>query len=126
VLGLRGPAEAAGPLPLPRPVVDPVAVEKAAELLDGAKHPMIMVGGGARHASAEVRALAERLQAPVVPFRGGRGIVGDDHPLGFTCVSGFERSKRTSRSSPTPPTPRPRSPKPSVHKGRIGRRSSPR
>jgi acetolactate synthase-1/2/3 large subunit len=70
-------------------------VEKAAELLDGAKHPMIMVGGGARHASAEVRALAERLQAPVVPFRGGRGIVGDDHPLGFTCVSGFERWAET-------------------------------
>ena len=56
---------------------------------------MIMVGGGARHAAAEVRALAERLQAPVVPFRGGRGIVGDDHPLGFTCVSGFERWAET-------------------------------
>ncbi len=95
VLGLRGPAEPAGPRPLPRPVVDPVAVERAADLLSGAKHPMIMVGGGARHAAAEVRALAERLQAPVVPFRGGRGIVGDDHPLGFTCVSGFERWAET-------------------------------
>ncbi len=50
---------------------------------------------GARHAAAQVRALAERLQAPVVPFRGGRGIVGDDHPLGFTCVSGFERWPET-------------------------------
>ncbi|UOZ06124.1 thiamine pyrophosphate-dependent enzyme [Amycolatopsis sp. WQ 127309] len=95
VLGLRAPAEVAGPLPLPRPAVDPDAIAAAAELLAGAKNPMIMVGGGARHAAAAVRALAERLQAPVVPFRGGRGIVGDDHPLGFTCVSGFERWPET-------------------------------
>jgi acetolactate synthase I/II/III large subunit len=52
---------------------------------------MIMVGGGARHASAEVLALAEFLQAPVVSFRGGRGVVSDEHPLGFTCAEGFER-----------------------------------
>ena len=37
--------------------------------------PLIMVGSGAQHASAEVLALAEHLQAPVVPFRSGRGIV---------------------------------------------------
>jgi acetolactate synthase I/II/III large subunit len=52
---------------------------------------MIMVGGGARHASAQVLALAEFLQAPVVSFRGGRGVVSDEHPLGFTCADGFER-----------------------------------
>src|SRR5437763_3002580 len=90
VLGLRAPASAVGPLPLPEVQVDPAAVDAAAEILAGARNPMIMVGGGARHASAEVRALAERLQAPVVSFRGGRGIVGDDHPLGFTSAAGFE------------------------------------
>ena len=95
VLGLRAPASTPDPRPLPRPVVDPSAIEAAAELLAGAKNPMIMVGGGARNAAAEVRALAEILQAPVVPFRGGRGVVGDDHPLGFTCASGFERWAET-------------------------------
>lgn len=49
---------------------------------------MIFVGSGALEASAEVRELAETLGAPVVSFRGGRGVVGDDHPLGFTVASG--------------------------------------
>jgi len=95
VLGLRAPASTPDPRPLPRPAVDPSVIESAAELLAGAKNPMIMVGSGARNAAAEVRALAEILQAPVVPFRGGRGVVGDDHPLGFTCAAGFERWAET-------------------------------
>ncbi|MBV9196051.1 MAG: hypothetical protein JO168_18095 [Solirubrobacterales bacterium] len=52
---------------------------------------MIMVGGGMQHAAERVRALASRLQAPVVPFRSGRGIVTDEHHLGFTCGSSFDR-----------------------------------
>jgi acetolactate synthase-1/2/3 large subunit len=64
-------------------------VDQAAALLAGAKHPMIMVGGGARHAAAEILELAEHLQAPVVSFRGGRGIVSDEHPLGLSCAAGF-------------------------------------
>ena len=56
--------------PLARRAVDPAAVGLSA----GAKNPMIMVGSGARHAAAEVRAPAERLQVPVVPFRSRRGI----------------------------------------------------
>ena len=54
-----------------------------------AKAPMIWVGGGAQHASAEILALAERIGAPVVSFRGGRGIVDDRHPLGLTVASGY-------------------------------------
>jgi acetolactate synthase I/II/III large subunit len=71
--------------------VDPDKVAQAARLLKSARNPMIMVGGGAQHASPEILELAELLQAPVVPFRSGRGIVSDDHPLGFTCASGFRR-----------------------------------
>ena len=51
---------------------------------------MIMIGGGAVAAGAEILQLAEHLQAPVVAFRSGRGIVGDDHHLGLTCAEGFE------------------------------------
>jgi acetolactate synthase I/II/III large subunit len=72
------------------PAVDSGAVDRLAELLAGARHPMIMVGGGAQHASAEILALAEHLQAPVVSFRSGRGIVANDHHLGMTCAEGFE------------------------------------
>jgi len=78
------------PWPVAAPPPDPAQLERAAELLTGARRPMIMVGGGAQHASAEVRALAEHLQAPVVAFRGGRGIVSSDHPLSLTCAEGFE------------------------------------
>jgi len=91
VLGLRAPAAPVAPLPVTSPLVDPTAVAEAAALLGAATNPMIMVGGGARHASAEVTALAEHLQAPVVSLRSGRGIVSDEHPLGFTCAAGFER-----------------------------------
>ena len=94
-LGLRSPATPIAPRPHARPPISSEAVAQAAEMLAGAENPMIMVGGGARHAANEVRALAEHLQAPVVPFRGGRGVVGDDHPLGFTCASGFELWSRT-------------------------------
>ena len=84
---LREHVVAAGP--------DPQAIDDAVELLASAGNPMIMVGGGAVDAGREVGELAELLQAPVVPFRSGRGIVGDDSYLGFTCASGFQRWHET-------------------------------
>jgi acetolactate synthase-1/2/3 large subunit len=60
------------------------SVAEAAKLLATAKRPMIMVGSGAQHAAKEVLALAEALDAPVTSFRGGRGIVAEDHPLGLS------------------------------------------
>jgi acetolactate synthase-1/2/3 large subunit len=77
------------------PALDGDALERAAELLRGARNPMIMVGGGAYDAAAQVRELAELLQAPVVAFRSGRGIVASDHPLGLSCAEGFERWPHT-------------------------------
>lgn len=74
----------------PDPCADDPSLEQAAELLSRARSPMIMVGSGAQHAAAEVLALAEHLGAPVVSLRGGRGIVSDEHPLGFTCASGHK------------------------------------
>ena len=78
------------PLPLhPNPVPDAEKIEALAKLLDSAKAPMLWVGGGASHAGHEIRALAERIGAPVVSFRGGRGIVDDRHPLGLTVPAGY-------------------------------------
>jgi acetolactate synthase-1/2/3 large subunit len=59
--------------PPPEPNVD--AVHAATEIIAAAKRPMIMCGAGAQHASAEVHALAELLDAPVTAFRSGRGVV---------------------------------------------------
>jgi acetolactate synthase I/II/III large subunit len=67
---------------------DPDAIKDAARLIAAARTPLIYVGGGAADGAAETRALAELLQAPVVSFRSGRGIVSDEHPLGLTLPAG--------------------------------------
>jgi acetolactate synthase-1/2/3 large subunit len=96
VFGMQAPvALRAAPAAADAIEPDPDLIEQAARLLQQASNPMIMVGGGAQHAAPEVRTLAELIQAPVVPFRSGRGIVGDDHPLGFTCAAGFKRWRET-------------------------------
>jgi acetolactate synthase-1/2/3 large subunit len=92
----RAPVAPVAPAaPAAPPAPDAGALERAAELLAGARNPMIMVGGGAQEASAEVLELAELLQAPVVAFRSGRGVVPSDHALGFSCAEGFERWAQT-------------------------------
>ena len=78
------------PLPLhPNPAPDPEKIDALAKLLAEAKAPMLWIGGGAQHAGAEIQALAERIGAPVVSFRAGRGIVDDRHPLGLTIPAGY-------------------------------------
>ena len=76
--------------PLPAPLPDPELIDQAAKLLAGATQPMIYVGSGATGASAEVLALAERLQAPVVTYTGGKGIVSDRHYLAQNLLAGHE------------------------------------
>ena len=53
-----------------------------------AKCPAIFVGGGAFGAEAEVRALAERLNAPVIETVNARGVIPSDHPLFFNILAG--------------------------------------
>jgi acetolactate synthase-1/2/3 large subunit len=72
----------------PGPAPDPDLIEQAAKLLGNAQQPMIFVGGGAYEASDEVRELARVLQAPVVSYQNGRGIMDDRDPLGHTHVGG--------------------------------------
>jgi acetolactate synthase I/II/III large subunit len=73
----------------PAPAPEAAAVEAAARLLVEAQRPMIMTGSGAQHASEAVRALAEALDAPVAAFRGGRGVVSEDHPLGVSSYAAY-------------------------------------
>ena len=71
------------------PPPDREAIAKTADLLAGAKHPMLFLGSGAQGAVAEVRALCEMLGMPAVAFRGGRGIVPESSTLGLSCYAGF-------------------------------------
>ena len=61
-------------------LVDSRGVDEAVALIRSAQRPMIMVGSGAMEAGAQVLELAQRIQAPVVSFRSGRGVVSDDSP----------------------------------------------
>lgn len=62
---------------------DPAPIERAARLLAGAERVAILAGGGAvaANASAELVALAERLQAPVLTNQQSKGVIPDAHPL---------------------------------------------
>ncbi|MGJ5180638.1 thiamine pyrophosphate-dependent enzyme [Bradyrhizobium oligotrophicum] len=71
------------------PQPDPDRIAKAAALITGAKAPMIFVGSGAIEAREEILALAEMIDAPVVAFRSGRGIVSNAHELGLTMAAAY-------------------------------------
>ena len=84
------------PLPLqPTPTPDSEKLAALAKLIDGAKAPMIWVGGGAIDAAPDIGALAERIGAPVVSFRSGRGIIDDRNPLSMTIASAYRIWKST-------------------------------
>ena len=61
---------------------NPDALTRAAELVAGARRPVIVVGHGARAVRDDVVALAEQLHAPVLTTFKAKGLVPDTHPLG--------------------------------------------
>ena len=76
------PAEPTLTDPVPaRPAIDGDAVERAAALLARAVRPLIVIGGGAQDAGAEIAELATLLQAPITTRRMGHGTVPTRHPL---------------------------------------------
>jgi acetolactate synthase I/II/III large subunit len=73
----------------PAPPPDPDRIKAAAALIAASKAPMIFVGSGAIEAGDEVLELAELIDAPVVAFRSGRGIVSNAHELGLTMAAAY-------------------------------------
>ena len=69
------------PLPRPAEAIDDEAITAAAKILGTAERPIIVVGGGAIGASAEVIELAEMLEALVSSYRRGRGVIPSSHRL---------------------------------------------
>jgi acetolactate synthase I/II/III large subunit len=91
VWGRGAPMMAIGsPLPAATPPVDDEAAEDAARRLAAAKRPLIVVGGGAQNAAAEVGELSDILQAPVLAYRRGRGVLDSRNPLSVTLPLGRE------------------------------------
>jgi len=78
---LAAPASGDAARALPQaPLPAPAAIDRAAAILGAAERPVIIAGGGAQHAGAEVTRLAERLGAAVVLTIAGKGIVDEAHP----------------------------------------------
>ncbi|MAT96089.1 MAG: acetolactate synthase [Anaerolineaceae bacterium] len=96
VLAERGAVElAARPAPVTHPQPDPDLIEKAAKTLGQAKRPLIFVGSGAQSVSAAVRELATMLEAPVVGYRTGMGIMDGRHYLSVHLPPAHELWKTT-------------------------------
>ena len=68
----------------PEPVIDDDAIRDAAKRLGAAERPLIICGGGAQGASPEVTELSRMLQAPVLAFRRGRGVLDGRDPFSVT------------------------------------------
>jgi acetolactate synthase-1/2/3 large subunit len=88
VWGKPGPVSLQAPLPVPQTKIDHIAIRKAAKILGAAKRPLIICGGGAQDASEEVTALSAMLQAPVLAFRRGRGVLDGRNPFSVTLPLG--------------------------------------
>jgi acetolactate synthase I/II/III large subunit len=84
VWGKRTPVTLTPPQPARTPRIDEDAVRAAAKLLGKAKRVLIVAGGGAQDASAEVTLLSDILQAPVFAYRRGRGVLDGRSPFSVT------------------------------------------
>jgi acetolactate synthase-1/2/3 large subunit len=71
------------------PAPDPDQIAAAVRLIAQARQPMIFTGSGAQASAADIARLAKALGAPVVGFRGGRGVVGEDQPLGLNMAAAW-------------------------------------
>jgi oxalyl-CoA decarboxylase len=67
--------------PAPRQIPAQDAVQRALDLLKGAKRPLILLGKGAAYAQAdaEVRALVEKTGIPYLPMSMAKGLLPDTH-----------------------------------------------
>lgn len=73
---------------LASPPIDIDLIQSAAQVLLGARKPMIVIGSGALDAGPELLAIAERLQAPVMSKRKGKGVISDDNYLSQNLPAG--------------------------------------
>ena len=76
-----------------RQTAGPDALGLAAELLAGARRPLLLAGGGAHGARAELAAVLER-GIPVLTSINGKGCVDERHPLAFGARYGLGSAQR--------------------------------
>ncbi|KAG2171422.1 hypothetical protein INT43_009083 [Umbelopsis isabellina] len=69
--------------PAPVYLADPAAVKTAAQTLQSAQNPLIVIGKGAAYARAEneLKSLIETTNIPFLPTPMAKGLLSDSHPL---------------------------------------------
>ncbi|MFI5493808.1 3D-(3,5/4)-trihydroxycyclohexane-1,2-dione acylhydrolase (decyclizing) [Actinoplanes sp. NPDC051859] len=86
-----------------RPVPEPAAVARAAEVIRRAERPLLIAGGGAVYAeaSAELDAFARATGIPVADTHAGKGAVSWDHPnsVGGVGSTGTPVANRLAREA---------------------------
>jgi thiamine pyrophosphate-dependent acetolactate synthase large subunit-like protein len=65
------------------PHADPVQIEAAIRLLAVAERPVVIAGGGARRACAELHRLVTALDCPLLTTAAGKGVLPESHPANF-------------------------------------------
>ena len=80
------------------------SVEAAARLLNSARNPVFICGGGVviSQAEPELVELAERLSAPVATTISGKCSIDEQHPLAVGVVGSNGGTPETRRSSTKP------------------------
>ena len=73
------------------PPPDEASLSTAVETIRNAKMPLIFAGSAVFHSNArnELRLLAEKLNAPVIVTRNGKGVLSEDHPLALQICYGY-------------------------------------
>jgi pyruvate oxidase len=67
--------------PAPRQIPPAAELQRAADSIAAARHPLILAGVGALKARAELLAFAERIGAPIIKTLPAKELVPDEHPL---------------------------------------------
>ena len=88
----------AGVPPSP-PAASPSILQEAANWLNAAKAPVLLLGGGAQDAGPFVRSLAEKLDAPAVMSVNGRGLLPPGHALAVPCSPSMPPTMRLIESA---------------------------
>lgn len=74
--------------PLKPSAIAPDLISEAADLISNAERPLIAVGSGAQDHSDDVRFLAKSIDAGVMAFRTGHGVMDSRDPLAITMPVG--------------------------------------
>ncbi|CAG4897588.1 oxalyl-CoA decarboxylase [Paraburkholderia gardini] len=75
----------------PRQLPAPESVQRALDLLKGAKRPLILLGKGAAYAQAdaEIRAFVEKTGIPYLPMSMAKGLLPDTHEQSASAARSF-------------------------------------